>query len=38
MSKPIMAIVALMFVLLFSVIVAIVTSGKVQEVFFGSAI
>jgi hypothetical protein len=38
MSKPMMAIVALMFVLLFSVIVAIITGGKVQEVFFGSVI
>jgi hypothetical protein len=37
MSKPMMATVASLFVLLFSVVVSSVTGAKVQEVFFGSA-
>ena len=37
MSKPIMATVTALFVILFSVVVASVTGTKVQEVFFGSA-
>jgi hypothetical protein len=37
MSKPMMATVASLFVLLFTVVVSSVTGAKVQEVFFGSA-
>ncbi len=37
MSKPIMATVTALFVILFSVVVASVTGTKVQEVFFGGA-
>jgi hypothetical protein len=37
MSKPMMATIASLFVLLFSVVVSSLTGAKVQEVFFGSA-
>lgn len=37
MSKPMMAVVASVFVLLFSLVVSSVTGAKVQEVFFGTA-
>ncbi|KAN0119418.1 hypothetical protein V8E51_001626 [Hyaloscypha variabilis] len=37
MSKPMMATVTALFVILFSVVVSSVTGTKVQEVFFGSA-
>jgi len=37
MSKPMMAVVASVFLLLFSVVVSSVTGAKVQEVFFGTA-
>jgi len=37
MSKPMMATVASLFVVLFSVAVSSLTGAKVQEVFFGSA-
>ncbi|KAH8779611.1 hypothetical protein BGZ57DRAFT_313481 [Hyaloscypha finlandica] len=37
MSKPMMATIASLFVLLFSVVVSSLTGAKMQEVFFGSA-
>jgi len=37
MGKPMMATIASLFVLLFSVVVSSLTGAKVQEVFFGSA-
>ena len=37
MGKPVMAVVASLFVILFSVVVSTLTGAKVQEVFFGSA-